>query len=140
MDVLTVNDEAVLDNINRMVSEGLDSSLAKCLEKVGQLVEGAAIEKAPVDDGQLKNSITHQVDEGSNQVVIGTNVEYAPYQEIGTGILSSEGNGRQTPWRYQDAKGDWHTTSGNKPHPFLKPAVEENRARIVDCFRGGLEK
>lgn len=139
MDIITVDDKEVLANIQRMVSGGLDAALGACLEKVGELVEGEAKEKAPVDDGQLRASITHRVDEAAHEVAIGTNVDYGPYMEVGTGIYSTEGNGRQTPWRYCDAAGNWHTTSGNEAHPFLKPAVDENRARIVECFRGGLE-
>jgi phage gpG-like protein len=37
-----------------------------------------------VDTGRLKNSISHAVDEEEPAVYIGTNVEYAPYQEFGT--------------------------------------------------------
>lgn len=34
--------------------------------------------------------------------------------------------GRQTPWVYQDAKGNWHYTRGNKAQPFLKPALNDH--------------
>ena len=36
----------------------------------------------PVDTSRLKNSVAYQV--SGNDVYIGTNVEYAPYQEFGT--------------------------------------------------------
>ena len=113
-----------LDNLqnNKVVKEALTKS---CL-----IVEAEAKERCPYDDGQLKQSITSVVNK--NIGAVGTNVEYAPYVEIGTGIYSSEGGGRQTPWVYQDAKGQWHRTSGGKPHPFMKPALEQNTSKILN--------
>ena len=42
-------------------------------------------------------SITHEIEETSENRTtgaVGTNLEYAPYVEFGTGIFSSLGNGR----------------------------------------------
>lgn len=76
-----------------------------------------------VDTGRLRNSLTHATDDDS--AYIGTNVEYGIYVELGTGIYASEG-GRSTPWSYKDDEGNWHTTVGMKPRPFLAPAVQEH--------------
>lgn len=76
-----------------------------------------------VDTGRLRNSISHATDDDS--AYIGTNVEYGVYVELGTGIYASEG-GRSTPWSYKDDEGNWHTTVGMKPRPFLAPAVQEH--------------
>lgn len=49
--------------------------------------EGASKQLCPVDTGRLRASITHEVEtRGTEEVVgrIGTNVEYAVYQELGT--------------------------------------------------------
>ena len=73
--------------------------------------------------GRLRNSISHDADDDS--AYIGTDVEYAIYVEVGTGIYASEG-GRSTPWSYKDDEGNWHTTVGMKPRPFLAPAVQEH--------------
>lgn len=102
------------------------------------LVENDAKKKCPVDKGQLRNSITHEVE--GTEAVVGTNTEYAPYVEIGTGIFSSEGTGRQDKWSYQDAEGHWHSTVGQKPQPFLNPALDENRKEIIQLFREELKK
>ena len=77
-------------------------------------------------------SITHYV-EGDTGVV-GTNKQYAPYVEYGTGLFAREGNGRQTPWSYQDAKGEWHSTKGQKPQPFLEPALLDKQKEIIKIF------
>ena len=55
----------------------------KALEIIGGKAEGYAKKLCPVDTGRLRNSITHQQYDESTEV-IGTNVEYAPYVELGT--------------------------------------------------------
>lgn len=94
------------------------------------LVENTAKENCPVDSGQLRNSITSNVRGETGEV--GTNVEYAPYVEYGTGVFNP---GRLTPWSYQDASGKWHTTTGQKPQPFLVPALDSNRDEILNIFK-----
>lgn len=120
------NLDKLISKLDKMSSKG---NLQQMLEKACLLVENDAKQKCPVDEGQLRQSITHEVD-GKNGYV-GTNTTYAPYVEIGTGIFSSKGTGRQLPWSFEDAKGNWHTTVGQKPQPFLKPALEKNRSKIV---------
>lgn len=66
----------------REASDDLKSKKAKALEIIGGKAESYAKKLCPVDTGNLRNSITHQqMDE--NTEVIGTNVEYAPYVELG---------------------------------------------------------
>jgi HK97 gp10 family phage protein len=105
------------------------------------LVEAAAKKKAPKDNGALRRSITSEVQrEGGDIVgVVYTPLEYAPYVEYGTGLFAEGGNGRKdVPWWYKDDKGEWHSTSGQKPQPFLRPALEENREQITRLLREGL--
>ena len=52
------------------------------LETLGQTAEGYAKRLCPVDTGTLRRSISHGTQDG--YAVIGTNVEYAPYVELGT--------------------------------------------------------
>lgn len=76
----------------------------KALNKSCILVENEAKVKVPVDTGQLRNSITHRVE--NNQGIVGTNTAYAPYVEFGTGLFAANGDGRKdVPWRYQSADG-----------------------------------
>ena len=72
-------------------------------------------------------------------VIIGTDVEYGVYQELGTGIYAEGGGGRPTPWVYQDAKGNWHYTRGNKAHPFLKPALADHTQTYKNIFEDELK-
>lgn len=66
------------------VTHSIESAINTALEKIGLLAEGYAQMKCPVDTGNLRASITHEVDTGGKAVYIGTNVEYAPYVELGT--------------------------------------------------------
>nr|DAW49209.1 MAG TPA: protein of unknown function (DUF4416) [Caudoviricetes sp.] len=72
-------------------------------------------------------------------VIIGTDVEYGVYQELGTGIYAEGGGGRPTPWVYQDEKGNWHYTRGNKAHPFLKPALADHTQTYKNIFEDELK-
>lgn len=112
-------------------------ALNRALERVGSECEGIAKDLAPVDDGALRNSITHVVQ--NNAAYIGTNIEYGAYQELGTGKYYP--GGRPTPWVYKDKHGDWHYTAGNRAQPYLKPAAANNVNRyqriIEDELRGG---
>lgn len=112
--------------------------LQKVLAQACLIVENQARRDAPVDVGTLRNSIKSEV-EGAEGVV-GTNLEYAPYVEFGTGLFAVHGDGRQTPWSYQDEKGEWHTTVGQHPQPFLGPALEMNRETIMNYIKEQLEK
>lgn len=111
------------DNSGAVLS-AFHSAVEKALEKCGLVAEGYAKKLAPVDTGNLRNSISHKVDPEEPAVYIGSNSLYAAYQEFGTGIYTD--GGRDTPWVYQDEKGNWHWTRGNKAQPFLKPAVADH--------------
>ena len=121
------------------VSTEIKAALLRGLEKCGLVAEGYAKKLQIPDTGNLRNSITHVVNEDEPSVYIGTNVEYAPYVELGTGIYAEGGGGRPTPWVYQDANGNWHYTHGQKAQPFLKPAVAEHADKYREIIKNALE-
>lgn len=82
------------------VIEAKNDAIARALEAIGIQAEGDVAELAPVDTGRLRDSITHEVNESEEAVYVGTNVEYAAYQEYGTSRM--------------------------KAHPFLKPGIMNN--------------
>ena len=71
------------DNTDQVV-DGIKSAIGAALEEIVLLAENYAAKKCPVDTGNLRGSITHEVDTAGNAVYIGTNIEYAPYVEFGT--------------------------------------------------------
>lgn len=129
-------DITIIDNSGEVLKE-LEAKMQKALEEVGITAEGHAKQAAPVGDtGRLRNSISHAVKSSENAVYIGTNVPYAPYVELGTGIYASDGQGRKSPWVYTDSKGEKHYTRGIKPRHFLKNAAETH----VDEYKAIIEK
>ena len=121
-----------LDKLNYKLEILAKLDVSKALNKACLVVENEAKRLCPVDTGDLRNSITHEVDDGVG--IVGTNKEYAPYVEYGTGIFAVEGNGRDTPWSYQDDEGNWHTTIGQKPQPFLEPAARIKKKLVIKVF------
>ena len=124
-----------ITNLNQFIDSGLDDCMRQAMMKAVSIVQEAAQSKAPRDTGTLARSIQVDVEQDGSQGVIYSNVEYAPYVEIGTGIHSSKGTGRKSPWRYKGSHG-WVTTSGNKAQPFLEPAANDNSDKITNCFEG----
>lgn len=118
------------------VKAALHDAVARALERCGSQAEGYAKDLCPKDTDRLRGSITHKV--SSDSVHIGTNVNYAPYVEMGTGDYYP--GGRQTPWAYQDMFGNWHRTKGQKAQPFLKPAVADHAQTYRNIMKDELKK
>ena len=126
----------VVDN-SALVQEAFHTACLRALERCGMEAEGYAKDLVPVDTGNLRNSISHKVDDGEPAVYIGSNTSYAPYVELATGIYAE--GGRPTPWVYQDENGNWHWTRGNKAQPFLKPAVADHAKEYQSIIKTELE-
>lgn len=71
------------DNTEQVI-DGINAAILRALERIGMQAEGYAKDICPVDTGNLRNRIRHKVDDKEKAVYIGTNVEYAPYVELGT--------------------------------------------------------
>ena len=68
-------------NVNDILS-ALEKGKRNALTAIGATDETYAKKATPVDTGRLRNGISHTVD--GEAAYIGTNVEYAPYVELGT--------------------------------------------------------
>ena len=98
---------------SKEVSEDIKAALLRGLETCGLVAEGYAKKLAPVDTGNLRNSITHTVDDGEPAAYIGTDVEYAPYVCLGTIHM--------------------------KAQPFLKPAVNDHKDEYRKILENSLK-
>ena len=122
--------EEVLEAIDKLDdTSGIEAALGKACA----LVERSAKIKAPKDTGALRRSITSKVD--GLEGVVYTPLEYAPYVEYGTGLFAEEGGRKDVPWYYKNDEGEWVKTSGQKPQPFMRPALEENRTEILRIIK-----
>lgn len=96
----------------KQVSDNIEQKKQMALEIIGGKAETYAKQLCPVDTGNLRNSITHQRS-GENSEVVGTNVEYAPYVELG-----HHQGGKFYPGR-----------------PYLRPAAEDHGPEYVRIFK-----
>ena len=92
---------------------GLKDAKKRALEICGGKCETYAKQLCPVDTGRLRNSITHQQYDESTEI-IGTNVEYAPYVELGT--------------------------KRQKAQPYLRPAAENHADEYKAIWNNELSK
>jgi len=70
----------------------LNFDTTQLLNQACIVVENNAKKNCPVDTGELRRSITHEVNGDTG--IVGSNLEYAPYVEYGTGLFTESGNGR----------------------------------------------
>lgn len=142
-------DIEMIDN-SPLVERAFEKAFLRALERCGMQAESYAKEelskpkahadgtiRPTVDTGMLRNSITYRVDPSEKCVYIGTNIEYAPYVELGTGKYYE--GGRQDPWVYQDEEGRWHHTNGQRAQPYLKPSVADHKQTYKNIIKDELE-
>ena len=116
--------------------------------------------------GDLRNSMTHKVASSEKSCYVGTNMNYAIYNELGTGKFTDGGGGRKGWWVYVAgggtkssngkiyskeeakrvmamlrAKGlDAHMTEGIKPLHFLRNAIRDHVDEYKSIIENELEK
>lgn len=100
----------LIDHSDEVIDE-MKKTMERALEKIGMVGEAYAKEECPVDTGTLRDSISHAVDD--NTAIIGTNVEYAPYVELGTSKMDAQ--------------------------PYLRPAVENHIKEYKEIAKGELK-
>lgn len=104
-----------IENNFKAVQNAIAENIETSLKAVGEYVKGEAKLRAPVgeyDDGRiggrLRDSIDYETDMSQKAVHIGSDVEYAPYVELGTSKMEEQ--------------------------PYLTPAVAENPKNIEEIF------
>lgn len=114
----------IFNSNSKAVTDAVTQAMARALEICGGKAETYAKQLCPVgtpestgipgyQGGTLRNSITHQqMDEKTE--IIGTNVKYAPFVELGTYKM--------------------------KARPFLRPAAENHKAEYKQVIERELAK
>lgn len=135
--IVKIDANSLLKRIDKMGSE---TNISAAIGKACALVEGEAKKKAPKDTGALRRSITSKVENTGSEMkgVVFTPLEYAPYVEYGTGLFAEKGGRKDVPWYYKDEEGKWHRSSGQHPHPYMRPALNENREEILRLIKEGI--
>lgn len=113
------------------------------LDVATKLAEGKAKELAPTRIGTLRGSITSKIEESGRDMVgkVGSTIEYAKYQEFGTGIHAGKGYiypKRATMLHFFTKGGDEvfaKRVAGTPPRKFIAgglAAVQANLSKIFD--------
>lgn len=129
--------DAIITKLSKLYDA---DGVAKGMGKACALVERDAKTKAPKDTGALRRSIKSKVETEDMTIegIIFTPLEYAPYVEYGTGLFAENG-GRKTAWAYKDEKtGETIWTHGQHPQPYMRPALNENKEKIISLIKEGL--
>lgn len=122
------------------------------MAKATMVVQRSAMKDAPKDRGTLRASIHPEVATRANivQGIVGSNVKYAPAQELGTRAFTPPWTAIFQ-WAKRKTKGDIRgayalatyvsgriATRGIKAKRFLQGAVEKNANRIVRILYGAV--
>ena len=92
------NNVEFTDNRVKVKAE-LNKALVAFLREASAEIKTQAERNTPVgESSQLRRSWDTIVDEGNLQAIVGNTVEYAIYQELGTGEYALEGKGRKGYW------------------------------------------
>lgn len=122
----------VIENHAEEIKREMKERLERAVSKVGGTCMNYAKKNCPVKTGYLRRSITHQTTKDGDNIVeeIGTNVEYAPYVELGH---------HQEPGRYVPAIGKRLVRDWVPPKPYLKPAFEDHQDEYAQILKSELE-
>jgi HK97 gp10 family phage protein len=97
-------------HVNEVLA-ALRSQTERAMEECAMVAESDTKRRCPVDTGNLRSSYTHTSNE--SQMIVGTDVDYGKYQELGT--------------------------SRNRPQPHLRPSFSNNierfKAIIISALR-----
>lgn len=129
--------ESLLQKLNTLGTD-VDKIVDNALYQGAQKIQGDAKRlikaKGAFDTGRLHGSIS--VEAIPDGYAIGTNVEYAPYVEYGTGLLGDPTVLHTTRKCWQN--GNWHTFRGMKARPYLRPALNINKKYVAKLVRSRL--
>ena len=120
--------ETNVDGVTKVIMQAAERALeAASIHMVGEVKD-----RAPVESGELRRSISRTIDNSGGKLVakVGSNLQYAVYQEFGTGEFAENGAGRKGGWVYEGPDGKVYFTRGSKPKKFLRDAFRANKKNI----------
>ena len=123
------------ENFSDEVFEEIEKRAIKGLTEASGELQAQVKRNTAVDTGQLKNSWDYVVNAAELEAYVGSPLQNAVWEEVGTGEYALGGNGRQTPWKYQDRKGKWHTTTGKRPRRAMFRAYTSKKNILIEIIR-----
>jgi len=149
---LNVNDSAVKDlqeaqkEIARKLEELTGGPMVTTMRNATLMIHRSARLNAPVDTGRLRASITPSVTATENVIkgIVGSNVVYAPYVELGTRPHFPPISALET-WARSHGTSAFLVARaisrrGTKAVKYLQRAYEENIGRIMSMINLAVKK
>lgn len=127
--------EELMSVLERM-GRSADESVNRGLREGARRIQASAKDLCPENTGALRNSITVTDTDGGYD--IGTNVDYAVYQEYGTGRRGDSSVSHVTEKITKD--GTAVPYEGISPNPFLYPALKQHENDIPGIVRNEITK
>ena len=132
-----------LEENDAQIASALADKVRLILTAWGIAIQNYAVKLVPVGTpestgiegytgGTLKQSITYEVDTAQKRVIVGSNVPYSVYVELGTGIYAENGDGRKTSWVWKDKNGKWLYKAIGKDYNVSEYATKEILDRRCD--------
>lgn len=130
----------------------IEETLKLSMQKQGELVKGDAKDLAPVDIGDLRQSIYKKTTITKSKITstIYTNSDHAAYVEFGTGKV-----GQNTPvvnkypgqlaykqdkWKVNIPGVGVRYIAGQPAQPYLYPALKNNEDKIIENIKDDVKK
>lgn len=105
------------------------------ISETAMLLNTEASSRAPIDEGNLKNSIQSEI--GGLEATVMVGASYGVFVEYGTGVYAKGPGGsraKKIPWTYKGADGKWYTTYGMQAQPFWFPSLDVARKYFKKYF------
>lgn len=132
--------EELMSVLERM-GRSADESVNRGLREGARRIQASAKDLCPENTGALRNSIkVTKIDGGYD---IGTNVDYAVYQEYGTGLRGDSSVRHVTEKEHKKkgkGTGEFYQYQGIPPKPFLYPALKMHEKDIPGIVRNTIIK
>ena len=147
--------DRLIAKCRKLSSKQVDDIVLKAVRNASKRVIQADAKKlAPVNNGELRNSIKTRVKVENGKAVgeVFTNLHYAPYVEFGTGPKGQASHSgispevsvsyRSSPWYVHEDQidvgpyhfqkiGEFYKMYGQPAQPFLYPALRDNKERVT---------
>lgn len=123
------------NNLARALQVFSDKTIDEAEQGVSEtamLLNTEASSRAPVDTGNLKNSIQSEI--GGLEATVMVGAAHSVFIEYGTGIYTSNSRAKKIPWTYKGTDGKWYTTYGMRAQPFWFPSIDVARKYFKNYF------